>query len=513
MSTPWIIIATIVGYFILLFLISWFASRKSDSKEALTGGNKVPWFIVAIAMIGAPISGVTFISVPGMVLTKGYSYMQMVLGFLVGYFVIAYVLIPLFYKRHLVSIYGYLEQRFGAVTHKSGAVFFFISKMLGAAVRFYVVCVTLQLLVFNPLGIPFILNVVVTTALIFLYTLQGGVKTVIWTDTLKSLCLVASVVLCIFFIAKGLNYDFSKMCKDVAADDSSRIFFFDNPKEGTFFWKQFVAGIFMAIAMTGLDQDMMQRTLASPNAKESQKGMIVSGVVQIFVIGLFLILGTLLSIYAKSKGMLPADLSTYKSDELFGSVIWSKRIPVIAGILFVIGLVAAAYSAAGSALTSLTTSFTVDILDADKKQDEKKLALTRRLVHVAMAVGMGLVIIVFYFISNSDAISAVYSIASYTYGPILGLFVFGMMCKNKVYDYLVPIVCVAAPILSWIIQWLLKRFINYEIGFELLLLNAGLTILGLFFLMKTNPTTKTKNKSRMLRHYRNTQNGKLRTNG
>lgn len=484
MTTPWIIIATIVGYFILLFLISWFATRKSDSKDALTGGNKAPWFIVAIAMIGAPISGVTFISVPGMVLAKGYSYLQMVLGFLVGYFVIAYVLIPLFYKRHLVSIYGYLEDRFGGNTHKTGAWFFFISKMLGAAVRFYVVCVTLQLLVFDSLGIPFVLNVIVTTALIFLYTLQGGVKTVIWTDTLKSFCLVASVVLCIYFIAKGLGYDFGEMCKAVAADDSSRIFFFDNPKEGTYFWKQFIAGIFMAIAMTGLDQDMMQRTLASPNAKESQKGMIVSGVTQIFVIGLFLILGTLLSMYAKSKGMLPADLSSYKSDELFGSVIWSDGIPVIAGILFVIGLVAAAYSAAGSALTSLTTSFTVDILGADKKQDEKKLSTTRKLVHVAMAVGMGIVIIVFYAISNSDAISAVYSIASYTYGPILGLFAYGMMCKTGVRDKMVPIVCILAPILSWIIQWWLKEQFDYTIGFELLLLNAALTMLGLFIFKK-----------------------------
>lgn len=490
MNTHWIIIATIVGYFILLFLISWFATRKSDSKDALTGGNKAPWFIVAIAMIGAPISGVTFISVPGMVLAKGYSYLQMVLGFLVGYFVIAYVLIPLFYKRHLVSIYGYLEERFGSDTHKTGAWFFFISKMLGAAVRFYVVCITLQLLVFNALGIPFVLNVIVTTALIFLYTLQGGVKTVIWTDTLKSFCLIASVVLCIYFIAKGLGYNFGEMCKAVASDDSSRIFFFDNPKEGTFFWKQFIGGIFMAIAMTGLDQDMMQRTLASPNAKESQKGMIVSGITQIFVIALFLILGTLLSMYAKSKGMLPADLSNYKSDELFGSVIWSKGIPVVAGIFFIIGLIAAAYSAAGSALTSLTTSFTVDILGADKQQDEKKLSATRKLVHVAMAVGMGIVIIVFYFLSNSDAISAVYSIASYTYGPILGLFAFGMMCKTSVNDKMVPIVCIAAPVLSWLIQWWLKQQFDYTIGFELLLLNAALTMLGLFIFKKNTLATK-----------------------
>lgn len=488
MTTPWIVLATIVGYFILLFIISWLASRKADTTTALTGGRQAPWFIVAIAMIGAPISGVTFISVPGMVLTKGYSYLQMAIGFIVGYFVIAYVLIPLFYKRHLVSIYGYLEDRFGSSTHKTGAWFFFISKMLGAAVRFYVVCVTLQLLVFNTLGIPFILNVAVTTALIFLYTLQGGVKTVIWTDTLKSFCLIASVVLCIYFIAKGLGYDFGQMCKAVEGDESSRIFFFDNPKEGTYFWKQFIAGIFMAVAMTGLDQDMMQRTLASPNAKESQKGMIVSGVIQFFVIALFLILGTLLAMYAKSQHMTLPE----KSDELFGSVIWSDGIPVIAGIFFIIGLISAAYSAAGSALTSLTTSFTVDILGADKRQDEKKLSMTRKLVHVAMAVGMGIVIIVFYFISNSDAISAVYSIASYTYGPILGLFAYGMMCKTGVNDKMVPIVCIAAPVLSWVIQWWLKQQFDYTIGFELLLLNAALTMLGLVIFKKSTIHTSTK---------------------
>ena len=298
--TPWIVLATIVGYFILLFIISWAASRKSDTATALSGGRQAPWFIVAIAMLGAPISGVTFISVPGMVVTKGFSYLQMALGFIVGYFVIAYVLIPLFYKRNLVSIYGYLEQRFGGSTHKSGAWFFFISKMLGAAVRFYVVCVTLQLLVFSPLHIPFVINVIVTIALIFLYTLQGGVKTVIWTDTLKSFCLILSVVLSIYFVAKGLGYDLGGLCKAVAGDDTSRIFFFDNPKEGTCFWKQFIAGIFMVIATTGLDQDLMQRSLACKNANESAKNLIVSVFLQVIVIALFLILGTLLAMHVKA---------------------------------------------------------------------------------------------------------------------------------------------------------------------------------------------------------------------
>ena len=473
--TPWIVLATIVGYFILLFMVSWIASRGSDNASFFNGNRQAPWFIVAIAMLGAPISGVTFISVPGMVVAKGFSYLQMVLGFVVGYFVIAYVLIPLFYKRNLVSIYGYLEQRFGAGTHKSGAWFFFISKMLGAAVRFYVVCVTLQLLVFGPLGVPFIINVVATIALIFLYTLQGGVKTVIWTDTLKSFCLVMSVVLCIYFIAKSLGYDFGGMVKAVAGDETSRMFFFDNPKEGTYFWKQFIAGVFMVIATTGLDQDLMQRSLACKNAKESQKNLIVSGITQFFVIALFLILGTLLVLYTKANGMqLPE-----KSDELFGMVAADSKMPIIVGILFILGLIAAAYSAAGSALTSLTTSFTVDILEADRKEGDAALARTRKLVHVSMAVGMGVVIYVFYLISNSDAISAVYTLASYTYGPILGLFAFGMMCKRAVRDRLVPVVCIAAPVISFFVQqWLASTF-GYTLGFELLLLNAVLTMAGL----------------------------------
>ncbi|MBP3738500.1 MAG: sodium:solute symporter [Muribaculaceae bacterium] len=478
--TPWIVLATIVGYFLILFLISWAVSRRTDDNAALTGGREAPWFIVAIAMIGAPISGVTFVSVPGMVVAKSYSYLQMTLGFVIGYFAIAYVLIPLFYKRNLVSIYGYLEQRFGAGTHKTGAWFFFISKMLGAAVRFYVVCVTLQLLVFTPLGIPFIVNVIATIALIFLYTLQGGVKTVIWTDTLKSFCLITSVVLCIFFIARGLGYDLAGMCQAIAGDETSRMFFFDNPKEGTYFWKQFIAGIFMVIATTGLDQDLMQRTLASKNARESKKGLIVSGITQFFVIALFLILGTLLTLHVKANGLAMPE----KSDELFGTVAFSAGMPVIVGVLFILGLISAAYSAAGSALTSLTTSFTVDILNADKRQNDTTLGRTRKMVHVAMAAGMGIVILIFYAISNSDAISAVYTLASYTYGPILGLFAFGMMCRKPVRDRLVPVVCVAAPVISFFIQRWLENQYAYTLGFELLLLNAALTMLGLCALIK-----------------------------
>lgn len=480
MENHWIVIITIIAYFALLLLISYFASRKSDNATFFSGNRKNPWILVSIATIGAAISGVTFISVPGMVETKGYSYLQMCLGFIVGYFLIAFVLVPMFYKRNLVSIYGYLGERFGVATYRSGAWFFFVSKMLGASVRFLVVCSTLQILVFDPLNIPFVLNVVATIALIWLYTAQGGVKSVIWTDVLKSCCLVLSVVLCIYFIAQGMGFSIGEMVSAVAGDSTSQIFFFDDPKEGTYFWKQFLAGVFMVIATTGLDQDMMQRNLACKDSKESQKNMIVSSIVQFFVIALFLILGTLLVMYMNKTGIAMPE----KSDDIFGLVAQSAGMPVIVLILFVLGLISAAYSAAGSALTSLTTSFTVDILDGQKKYNDAKLTRVRKMVHITMSVLMGLVIIVFYYASNQDAISAVYTLASYTYGPILGLFVFGMFIKLQVRDKWVPVVCVLAPALSWVVQWQLKEQFNYTTSFELLIINAVLTIFGLAMLSK-----------------------------
>lgn len=461
-------------------VISWFASRGSNNSTFFNGNRQAPWGLVAFAMIGAAISGVTFISVPGMVAAKGYSYLQMVLGFIVGYFAIAFVLVPIFYRRNLISIYGYLEDRFGKSTYHTGAWFFFVSKMLGAAVRFYVVCVVLQSMVFGPLGIPFAITVVVSILLIWIYTVQGGVKTLIWTDTLKSFCLVASVGLCIYFIAGNLGLNFGEAFSAVTSHSSFKMFYFDDPLAGTYFWKQFLAGIFMAIALNGLDQDMMQRNLACRDSRQSQKNMIVSGITQFFVIALFLILGTMLLIYMDSKGMAhPA-----KPDDTFAAVVDSPGMPIIVGILFIVGLVSAAYSAAGSALTSLTTSFTVDIMGANRRMDDRRLAITRRLVHLGMSVAMGLVIIAFYYLSNQDAISAVYTLASYTYGPILGLFVFGLACKHPVRDCLVPAVCILAPVLSWVTQWALKEYCNYTTSFELLLMNAAFTILGLLMLLK-----------------------------
>ncbi|MDE6396902.1 MAG: sodium:solute symporter [Muribaculaceae bacterium] len=483
--SPTSVIIVIIAYFGVLMLISWLSSRGSDNATFFTGKRDNHWALVAFAMAGATISGVTFISVPGMVVGKGYAYLQMVLGFIVGYFAIAFVLVPLFYKRNLISIYGYLEDRFGRSTYRTGAWFFFVSKLLGASVRFFVVCAVLQLLVFDPLHIPFIFNVIVTIALIWLYTVQGGVKTLIWTDTLKSFCLIMSVVLCIYFVTDNLGMSFGEMTSAITSHPSSRMFFFDNPMEGTYFWKQFLAGVFMAIATNGLDQDMMQRNLACKDSSQSQKNMIVSGIVQFFVIALFLLLGTLLVIFLNDKGIAMPD----KTDNIFGMVATHPDIPVIVGILFVLGLISAAYSAAGSALTSLTTSFTVDILGAHKKKEATQLTRTRKLVHVVMSALMGLVIIIFYYLSEEDAISAVYTLASYTYGPILGLFVFGIFGRRPVHDKLVPVVCILAPAASWCCQWALKTWVGYETSFELLLINAAFTIIGLFLLKPRRATT------------------------
>lgn len=482
LTTAWIILATIATYFCLLFLISWMTGRKADNAGFFTGNRRSPWYMVTVAMIGASISGVTFISVPGAVQAGSYAYMQMVLGFFVGSVLVALVLIPLFYRMNLVSIYGYLESRFGLATYRTGAWFFFVSKMLGASVRFFVVCVVLQTLVFTPLHVPFSLNVVLTVALIWLYSFQGGVKSLIWTDSLKTFCLVASVVCCIAFIADSLGLGVSELPAAIAAHPTSRIFFFDDPNSGHYFWKQFIAGVFMIIACTGLDQDLMQRTLSCKNFRESQRNMILSAFIQIFVIGLFLVLGTLLYMYADSR---LAGEGQIAGDALFGKVAWSDEFPLFIGVVFILGLVSAAYSAAGSALTALTTSFTIDILKADKKQTEQDLALTRKLVHLVMSLLMVVVIVIFYELNDDSAINAVYSLAAYTYGPILGMFIFGTMCKRQVRDRWVPAVAVASPLLCYILQSNSEKwFGGYQISFELLIINALITALGLCLLIE-----------------------------
>lgn len=476
--SPVLVLITIAAYFAILFTISYIAGRKADNAGFFVGNRKSTWYVVAFAMIGSSISGVTYVSVPGMVATSNFSYLQMVLGFVAGQFIIAFLLIPLFYKMNLVSIYEYLENRFGLSSYRTGAWFFFISKMLGAAVRLFLVCLTLQLLVFDPLKLPFILNVIATVALVWLYTFRGGVKSLIWTDSLKTFCLVVSVVLCIYYIASDLNLSFTGMVNTVVDSDFSRFFFFDDVNDKRYFFKQFLAGVFTMIAMTGLDQDMMQRNLSCKNFKDSQKNMITSGISQFFVILLFLMLGVLLYTFTAQNGITnPA-----KSDELFPMVATGGYFPVIVGVLFIVGLISSAYSAAGSALTALTTSFTVDILGTKGKSEQEVVTIRKR-VHIGMAIVMGIVIFIFNILNNTSVIDAVYILASYTYGPILGLFAFGMLTKKQVRDKYIPLVAILSPILCFILQKNSEVWFNgYAFSYELLIFNAFFTFIGLCLL-------------------------------
>ncbi len=474
---PLTILLVIAAYFALLFFVSYLAGRKADNAGFFSGNRSSNWLLVAMSTIGAAISGVTFVSVPGMVATSGWAYMQMVLGFTVGQFLIAYVLIPLYYKFNLTSIYQYLQQRFGMNTYKSGAWLFFVSKMLGASVRLFVVSEVLQLLVFDKLAVPvpFWVNALVTVLIVYLCTFKGGVKSLIWTDLLKTCCLILSVALCIYFVLRaGVNID------GWTASDMTRTFFFDNPKEGTYFWKQFLAGVFLVIATTGLDQDLMQRTLSCKNPRESQKNLIVGALMQIVVIGLFLFLGYLLYTYAAQTGV--AEVANLKGDEVFPFLATGNYFPVVVGILFIIGFIAAAYSAAGGALTALTTSFTVDILNKEKDVNLTKI---RTWVHIAMAILMAACIYVIHLLNDDSVIQTVYKVASYTYGPLLGMFCFGIFTKQQVRDRWIPLVVIAAPVITWVIDVNSAVWFNgYVFSHERLILNALLTFVGMLCLLK-----------------------------
>lgn len=467
--SPIVILITIAAYFAVLFLISWLAGRNADNQSFFSGNRQSNWVVVALSTLGAAISGVTFVSVPGMVHASAFSYLQMVLGFTVGQIIVAYVLIPLYYKMNLTSIYQYLETRFGQTTYKTGAWIFFWSKMLGAGVRLFVVSSVLQLLVFAPLGLPFLLNAVFTVGIVYLITFRGGVKSVIWTDLLKTCCLILSVVLCIAFVLKsGVGFD------GFTTSEMSRTFFFDDMNDSRYFFKQFLAGIFLVIATTGLDQDLMQRTLSCRNSTDAKKNMITGAVLQIFVIFLFLLLGWLLYTYSATAG-----LTFEKGDDMFPTLATGSFFPTIVGVLFIIGFIASAYSAAGSALTALTTSFTIDILG------QQKTERTRKLVHASMAILMAICIYVIYLMNDDSLIQTVYKVASYTYGPLLGMFCFGMFTRLEVRDKLLPLAAILAPVLTWVLdshsaQW----FNGYQFSHERLILNAMLTFVFMLIISK-----------------------------
>ena len=425
------------------------------------------WWKVAIAMIGSCFSGVTFVSVPGMVSVAGFGYIQMCLGFFLGYLVIAFVLTPLYFKLGVVSIYQYLEQRFGLSSYKTGAWFFFVSKMLGASVRLFLMCATLCLL----LRIPLWLCVLVVVLAEWAYTVRGGVKAVIGADMIKTVCMLVTVVLTLVLIAL-----------EVGAPDTSmmRVFYFDDVNHPQFFMKQLLGGLFTVVAATGLDQDLMQRTLACKNVRDSQKNLVVSSLLQIVVIALFLLLGVYMYQYASVHGLEAS------GDALFPAVAWSSGLPWIVGVLFVVGLVMAGFPAGGSALTALTTSFTIDILGASSGHSERQRRISpRTIVHTSMAVLMAVCILVFDALNSTSVIDAVYRLASYTYGPILGLFAFGILCKTPVHDKYVPIVAIVAPLICLILDLnSVSWFAGYHFSYEILPLNGLLTMAGLWLIRK-----------------------------
>jgi len=466
----------IVGiYFFVLMLISLVAGRKSTDNDAFFLGNKKsPWWIVAIGMVGSSLSGVSFVSVPGMVRGIDFTYMQTVFGFFFGYLVIANILLPLYYKLNLTTIYTYLKERFGKRSYKTGASFFLLSKTIGAAARLYIVALILQTFVFDSLNVPFAANVFVIILLIWLYTFRSGIKTIVWTDTLQTVVMLGALMLIIIQVSKQLNFGLGEIVSNLAQSEKTRIFVFDDWHSKQNFFKQFFSGIFIAIVMTGLDQDMMQKNLTCRNLKDAKKNMYWYGISFVPVNLLFLVLGAMLLMLATQNNIqLPA-----LSDEIlpmFASNYLGKTVLV----LFIIGIVAAAFSSADSALTALTTSFSVDILGV-QHQDSEKAKRTRMKIHICISIVFILIIILFKALNSKSVIDAIYIIASYTYGPLLGMYAFGLFTKRKTNDELVPYIAVASPVICGLLDWTSSRYWGYSFGYELLMLNGLLTFVGLW---------------------------------
>ncbi|MCH7401265.1 sodium:solute symporter [Belliella kenyensis] len=471
---------SIISYFALLFLISYLTSRKVTSDTFFTGDRQSPWFLVAFGMIGASLSGVTFISVPGEVGNSNFYYFQVVMGYTLGYFVIAKVLLPLYYKLNLVSIYSFLQQRFGFWSYKTGAFFFILSRTLGSSIRVFLVAGVLQLILFDHWGIPFWVSVLITVGLIWLYTYRGGIKTVVWTDTLQTLFMLLAVLSSIYLIGKDLGIiRIGDFLSTVANDSRSEIFNWDW-RSGQNFFKQFISGAFITIVMTGLDQDMMQKNLTCRSLGDAQKNMFWFTIILVIVNLLFLSLGVLLYLYAETNGVsIPT-----KSDDLY-PFLATTEFTAIVGIIFVLGITAAAYSSADSTLTALTTSFCFDFLEIEKNYSKEKQVQVRKAVHLAFTGLMFLVILMFKWINDQSIINAVFIIAGYTYGPLLGLFAFGLFTKFNVKDKLVPYLAIAAPLITFLISKNSEKLLaGYKFGFEALILNGLLMFMGLYLIRK-----------------------------
>ena len=478
--TPLLILAIFLIYTVILFTVTWITSRKADSQSFFVGNKSSIWFVVAYGMIGASLSGVTFMSVPGWVKDTQFSYMVVVLGNLFGYAVIALVLLPLYYRLKLTSIYTYLSERFGFWSYKTGAGFFIISRTLGASLRMFLVINVLQIFVFDAWNVPFWVNVLVFIILIILYTLKGGIKTIIWTDTFQTTFMLLAVVLTVIFISRDLNISLPKLFTAVKESPASNMFILDwsHPR---FFLKQFLSGMFITISMTGLDQEMMQKNLSCRNIREAQKNMFTFSAILVFVNLIFLFLGALLLIYAQAKGV---DVAS--SDDLFPTIA-IKFLGPLAGIVFLIGLISAAFPSADGAMTSLTTSISIDFLGLDKREgiSEVKRTRIRYAVHFSIALIFFLSVLAFSLLEDRAVIDKLFTIAGYTYGPLLGLFSFGLFTNRRVTDRVTPFIAIISPLICYFLSHYSEQLFNgYKFGFELLLLNGFITFIGLLIFSK-----------------------------
>ncbi len=477
---PLSILLLILGYFSILILFSYFTGRKNDNtNESFFKANKqAPWYLVAFGMIGASLSGVTFISVPGKVESSQFVYFQLVLGYIIGYLVIGTVLLPLYYKLNLTSIYSYLGDRFGRYSYKTGAWFFIISRTVGSNLRLLLVADVLQTLVFEALGIPYWLTVTATILLIWVYTHKSGIKTIIWTDTLQTFFMLLSVGICIVIVSQDLGLNINTISGFIAESDFSRTFFFDDVSSPKYFWKQFLSGAFIAIVMTGLDQDMMQKNLTCRSLKDAQKNMFWFTIVLTVVNFLFLVLGLLFTEYA-----LKYNIDAHK--DLLFPILANEHLGIVVAFSFLLGLIAAAYSSADSALTSLTTSFSIDILEIEKKYDVAKQVTIRKRIHLSFVFVSIFVILLFkYAFNDASIIDKVLKFAGFTYGPLLGLYSFGLFTKWQIKDKFTPVVAVLSVFLSILLNLKSEAWFGFAFGFEILIVNGLLTFIGLLLIRK-----------------------------
>ena len=485
MITPSFILALIIGYFLILIAISYFTGKEDTNAGFFTANRNAPWYVVAFGMVGASLSGVTFISVPGWVDSSQFNYFQVVLGYGVGYFVVAYVLLPIYYTNNVTSIYEYLAKRLGRNSHKAGALFFFISRVLGAAFRLFLVAIVLQQFIFDAWNVPFELTVVLSIALIWVYTQKGGIKTILWTDTLQTTLMIAAVFLSITYINQALGWGFMEFIQSSEFDQYNTVFVTDSLLERGHFIKSFIGGAFVTICMTGLDQDMMQKNLSCRNLKDAQKNMVVFSIVLVIVTGLFMLLGALLYIYAKKEGIaLPMMDGKPKTDLLFPEIALNGKLGLGVAITFILGLIAAAYSSADSALTSLTTSFCIDFLSLKEHSTDQQKKI-RKQTHIGMSVLLILVVIAFKHILDRNVIDGLLTVAGYTYGPLLGLFSFGIFTSYQIHDKKVWIVVFTSVLLTSIVGSIDASYLGgYQIGYELLPLNGLFTFLGLVLIRR-----------------------------